>query len=75
MAGPPTTNTEPTESNLVFVDDLPSWIRTSEFVEQFEIDFPGQPIELPPERNFPFPTKVDEVEILNHCLTMFDSLV
>jgi hypothetical protein len=48
------------ESNLVSVDELPSWIKTSEFVEQFEIDFPGQPIELPPERNFPFPTKVDE---------------
>jgi hypothetical protein len=51
------------QSNLVSVDELPSWIRTSEFVEQFEIDFPGQPIELPPERNFPFPTEVDEGNI------------
>jgi hypothetical protein len=50
-------------SGKVEVVELPSWIRTSEFVEQFEIDFPGQPIELPPERNFPFPTKIDEGNI------------
>jgi hypothetical protein len=48
----------------VSVDELPPWIgRTSEFVEQFEIDYPGHPIELPPERNFPFPTKIDEGNI------------
>jgi hypothetical protein len=50
-------------SGKVEVIELPSWIRTSEFVEQFEIDFPGQSIELPPERNFPFPTKVEEGNI------------
>jgi hypothetical protein len=45
------------------VIELPSWIRTSEFVEQFEIDFPGHPIKLPPDRNFPFPTEVNEGNI------------
>jgi hypothetical protein len=45
------------------VIELPSWIRTSEFVEQYEVDFPGQPIELPPERNFPLPTKVNKRNI------------
>jgi hypothetical protein len=56
------------------VIELPSWIRTSEFVEQIEIDFRGQPIELLIERNFPFPTKSMK-ETLNRYLTMFDSLV
>jgi hypothetical protein len=42
------------------LDDLPSWIRTSEFIEQFEADFPGEPIELSPERLFPFPPEVHE---------------
>jgi hypothetical protein len=60
-------------SGKVEVIELPSWIRTSEFVEQFEIDFPGQSIELPPERNFPLPKS--KKETLNRYLTMFDSLV
>jgi hypothetical protein len=45
------------------LDSLPSWIRGSEFVKQFEIDFLGQPIELRPERNFPFPTEINEENI------------
>jgi hypothetical protein len=56
-------DTSSPSSGKVEVIELPSWIRTSEFVEQFEIDFPGYPIELPPGRNFPFPTEVNEGNI------------
>ena len=42
------------------ISHLPLWIRESEFVKQYEIDYPDEPIQVDDDRIFEFPSELNE---------------
>lgn len=66
---------QPSSLHLKQYEKVPSWIEHSPFVKQYRIDFPGELLQVSPERIFELPlafAKVIMIEIrlclLSQCM-------